>query len=75
MLNLSSLDQMQTNLLDTCDRERASRLMSAINGLNCRFGAGTIEFAATGMCQPWKLIANRLSSRFTTCWNDILQTS
>ena len=72
LLNLSPATQTQTHLFDTCDRERTSRLMTAINGLNRQFGAGTIQFAATGIRQPWKLKATRLSGRYTTCWQDVL---
>ncbi len=75
MLNLSLANQVQTNLFDTCDRERVSQLINVIDGLNCRFGSGTIGFVATGLRQPWKLRQNRPSGRFTTCWNDILQIS
>jgi len=71
LLNLSPTTQTQTHLFDTCDRERESRLMTAIDGLNQQFGAGTIQFAATGIRQPWKLKATRLSGRYTTCWRDV----
>ncbi len=75
LLNLTPATQTQTHLFDTCDRDRVSRLMTAIDSLNCRFGSGTIGFAATGMHQPWKLKATHISGRYTTCWNDILQIS
>jgi DNA polymerase V len=71
MQQLVLIQQRQMNLFDDRDRERYERLMLTMDQINAQFGAGTIRFAATGLQQPWKLKAARLSERYTTSWKEI----
>jgi len=70
LLNLVPVTQRQMSLFDPCDRDRDERLMQAIDQLNQRFGAGTVKFGATGFEQPWQMKAAKLSSRYTTRWEE-----
>ncbi|MFQ4139183.1 Y-family DNA polymerase [Nodosilinea sp. PGN35] len=65
---------------DETKRERAGRLMVAVDSLNRRFGAGTVRWAAAGLQQEWKMRAEwrwqsrseRASPRFTTRWDELV---
>ncbi len=48
------------------DRERRERLMSALDGLNARFGRRTIFPAGAGIRQGWSTKAGKRSASFTT---------
>ena len=48
------------------DRERRERLMSALDGLNARFGRRTIFPAGAGIRQGWSTKAGQRSANFTT---------
>ncbi|MHB9030693.1 MAG: DUF4113 domain-containing protein [Candidatus Latescibacterota bacterium] len=50
--DLVPANQIQTDLFDIVDRDRAKRLMQALDGLNFRYGAGTLAFAAVGIKRP-----------------------
>jgi DNA polymerase V len=51
MMKLVSDDQRQINLFDTCDRERAARLLQDMDEINEQMGRGTIRYAAEGLKQ------------------------
>jgi DNA polymerase V len=57
---------------DERSRERAGRLMVAIDALNRQFGAGTVCWAAEGVQQEWGLRAEMRSPRFTTRWDELV---
>ena len=57
---------------DERSRERAGRLMVAINALNRQFGAGTVCWATEGVQQEWGLRAEMRSPRFTTRWDELV---
>ncbi|WP_347405026.1 DUF4113 domain-containing protein [Nodosilinea sp. LEGE 06152] len=57
---------------DESKRERAGRLMVAVDALNRRFGAGTVRWAAEGLQQGWQMRAEWRSPRFTTRWDELL---
>ncbi len=46
-------------------------LMRALDGLNARWGRGTLTYAAAGMARPWRMRQLRLSPRYTTRWDDL----
>ncbi|MEM9511143.1 MAG: Y-family DNA polymerase [Cyanobacteria bacterium P01_E01_bin.48] len=53
------------------NRDRDRDLMTAIDTLNRRFGAGTIGYAATGVSRPWHMQCEKRSPRFTTQWDEL----
>jgi DNA polymerase V len=63
-------ERVQKNLFDNIDRERASRLMKAIDAVNARPDC-SIRWAAEGLGQPWKVEFKRRSNRYTSRWNEI----
>jgi DNA polymerase V len=71
LLGLVPARPAQAGMFDGLDRERARRLMSAVDDVNERMGAGTLRFAATGTAREWKMLRERRSPRYTTCWDEL----
>lgn len=57
---------VQANFFDNQDRDRALKLMQAMDQINRRWGSGTLKFAAVGLKQQWRLRAEQRSQRYTT---------
>jgi DNA polymerase V len=45
--------------------------MRTLDGLNARFGRGTVRLAGGGIAQPWSNRQERLTQAYTTQWGDI----
>ena len=61
--------QVQPDLLDQQDRSKSKRLMTALDAINDRWGAGTLQYAAGGLSKPWKTQCHHRSPAYTTDWN------
>jgi DNA polymerase V len=48
-----------------------NRLMEAIDGLNSRFGRGTIKVSTGGMRDEWGMRQERKSPNYTTDWSEL----
>ena len=44
-------DQVQPDLFDRQDRPKSKRLMAALDAINDRWGAGTLNYASSGLTQ------------------------
>jgi DNA polymerase V len=71
MMKLVCDDQRQINLFDTCDRERAERLLQGVDEINEQLGRGTLHYGAEGLKQGWQTRAERRSPRWTTQWSEL----
>ncbi|MCT0249098.1 Y-family DNA polymerase [Synechococcus sp. CS-205] len=72
--NLQPLEQLQHHLLAPLPPEQQRRrevLMATIDGLNRRFGRGTVQWAACGLKPAWAMKRQRLSRAATTRLSDI----
>lgn len=52
-----------------------SGLMTALDGLNQRFGKGTVQMASAGLAgerRVWSMKQERRTPGYTTCWADML---
>ena len=47
------------------------RLMQAMDGINERFGRGSIALGLTARDAEWRMRQERLSPRYTTRWRDL----
>lgn len=56
---------------DPCRQERRGALMRVIDGLNSRYGSGTLFYAAEGIGKVWQMRASRRSPCYTTRWEDL----
>jgi len=63
--------QIQTDLFDLQDRIRSTRLMTALDQINDRWGAGTLRYAVTGLDQVWSTQFQRRSPAYTTNWDEL----
>lgn len=60
---------------DPVERERRGRLMESVDGLNRRFGRGTVFLAASGIERGWQGRQARRSPRYTTSWRELFAVS
>ena len=51
--------------------ERRERLMAVMDGINTRWGRGTVRYLAEGLAQPWQMRRGRMTPRYTTCWEEL----
>jgi DNA polymerase V len=66
--------QVQPNLFDLFDqqnRPRSKRLMTALDAINDRWGAGTLQYASSGLTKAWKTQCHRRSPAYTTNWDEL----
>lgn len=73
LLDLVSADRVQAGLFDRPDDARSRARMRALDGLTSRFGRDIITYGATERSRTWKMKRERLSPRYTTCWEELLR--
>jgi DNA polymerase V len=71
LTGLVPVSQTQADLFDSRDRMKSKRLMSALDSINDRWGAGTLEYASSGMTKAWKTQFHRRSPAYTTNWDEL----
>jgi DNA polymerase V len=57
------------------DVDKHKRLMRAMDALRGRYGHGAISVGTQGTANTWRLRQERLSRRFTTCWEEVLEVA
>ncbi|NQU84256.1 MAG: Y-family DNA polymerase [Mariniphaga sp.] len=70
---LETQEVCQSNLFDKFARIRYKKLSIIIDGLNKNFGRDKVKIAIQGTGKEWKLRQEKLSKRYTTNWNEILE--
>ncbi|NOS76976.1 MAG: DUF4113 domain-containing protein [Nitrospira sp.] len=45
--------------------------MAALDAINARWGAGTLQYAACGLTKAWQMQSYRRSSAYTTNWAEL----
>jgi DNA polymerase V len=71
LTGLVPASQSQTDLFDSKDRGKSDRLMSALDSINDRWGAGTLHYASSGITKAWKTQFHRRSPAYTTDWDEL----
>jgi DNA polymerase V len=61
------------SLFPTRDPARSARLMAALDSVNGRYGRGALRPLATGIARPWATRQQRLSARYTTRLEEVLE--
>ncbi len=69
LTGLVSASQIQADLFDAQDRGKSKRLMSVLDAVNDRWGAGTLHYASSGFTTAWRTQFHRRSPAYTTDWN------
>jgi DNA polymerase V len=68
--DISPVSMIQDDLLEPVTTSD-TRLMKAIDGLNSRFGRGTIKVSTGGMREEWVMRQERKSPNYTTDWTEL----
>jgi len=63
--------QVQPDLFDQQDRPKSKRLMAALDAINDRWGAGTLNYASSGLTKAWQTQCHHRSPAYTTDWADL----
>ena len=71
LTGLVPASQTQADLFDYQDRGKSKRLMSALDAVNDRWGAGTLHYASSGLTREWKTHFHRRSPAYTTQWDEL----
>lgn len=71
--NIIPESHVQMNIFDKTDRLKQNNLFRVVDLLNETMGRDTLRLASQGKERKWKLKQERLSKRYTTNWNDILE--
>lgn len=72
-LRTGSVLQGELDLEDEQSSDR-SRLMTALDALNSRYGRGTVQMACTGVddkTRKWGMKKGRPTPQYTTQWEDV----
>ena len=60
-------------MFPTRDPAKSARLMAALDAVNARFGRGALRPLATGTARPWGTRHGRMSPRYTTQVEEIME--
>jgi DNA polymerase V len=71
LTGLVPASQTQVDLFDYQDRGKSKRLMVALDAVNDRWGAGTLQYASSGISKAWKTQFHRRSPAYTTDWKEL----
>lgn len=66
-------NQVQMNLFDHVDRKKQKDLYKVVDLINATMGRDTIRLSSQGTDRKWKLKQEKLSKRYTTRWDDLLE--
>lgn len=69
LTGLVPVSQIQTDLFTDHTRVRSAPLMTALDTINTRWGAGTVHYASNGFAKSWQPKAFRRSPAYTTDWS------
>lgn len=71
---ISDKETLQQSLFeDLALRGKSSQLMQTVDGINTRFGTGSVRMAATGVKQVWQMRSQSRSPNYLTSWNELPQ--
>lgn len=72
LLDLCPAEKVAPSLFEAAPKH-SKALMAAVDAINRINGRGTIRLGAEGIEQPWKMRRERMSRRYTTRWDELLQ--
>jgi DNA polymerase V len=71
LMGLSPAGNRQYDLLSERTESKQEALMKTLDGLNKRYGANSVFYAATGIKQDWQMIRKLKSPHYTTSWDEL----
>lgn len=72
VMDLSPADSYQINIFEN-ENPKHKVLMQSMDGINKRIGRTKVKLASQDLGRTWKMKQERLSSRYTTDWNELLE--
>lgn len=72
--NLGSNFSYQADFFHEKTPYKTQQLLQTIDNLNSKYGRGAVHYAAEGTVKPWTMKQTKRSPRYTTCWEEILET-
>jgi DNA polymerase V len=73
LVDLRAISEMPETLFPSIDTARSARLMAAMDSINERYGRRTVVPGRHGLNQKWSMRRQRLSPRYTTDINGLLE--
>lgn len=70
---LQNESSFQQNIFDQTDRKKQHKVIQTIDNLNKEFGRDKVKLAVQGSGKEWKLRQEKLSKRYTTNLNEIIE--
>ncbi len=70
---LQSEKAFQGDMFDNEDRKKHRKLLATMDKLNSEFGRDKVKLAVQGDGKEWKLRQEKLSKKYTTDWDDIIE--
>jgi len=71
LLELSSAKERQYSFLSPRDEAKQEHIMKALDGVNKKYGANSLFFAAAGIRQEWQMMRQMKSPHYTTSWKEL----
>ena len=65
--------QVQLSIFDKVDRNKQTKLMATMDGINKQLGRDKVRYAVAGYGRKWKLRQEQLSPCYTTNIHEILK--
>lgn len=75
LMGLAPSNNRQFDLLSNRTESKQESLMQSLDGLNRRYGANTVFYAATGIKQQWQMMRKLKSPHYTTNWGELPKTT
>jgi DNA polymerase V len=76
---ISNFCHKTDNAFDLFDKPKlrkvSSKLMEAIDKINCNYGGRTVFYASRGEAQGWLPKSNMKSVSYTSNWKDVIKVS
>ncbi len=72
-LDLSKPEQLPASFFPSRDPERSAKLMAALDAVNGRYGRDALRPGATRQVSAWGMRRGRLSPRYTTHIDEMLE--
>jgi len=74
LIDIVPEDQIQLNLfVPSRPLKKDKSTMKAVDRINVKWGSNTIKYASSGLEQSWRMKRAKLSPRYTTNWDEMLE--
>jgi len=71
LTGLGRATMRQQNLFLPAESGRNTRIMSALDEINARWGRDTLRYASSGLAREWSMKQSRKSPAYTTSWAEL----